>query len=158
MELMQASFDGGFPDIPLPNLGSGLFRIHVDATCLCLSISRCIDAASLPGSRGTLRAVTESQSSAHPPGCLVRPFRDCPGSCGTGYAVPPGTRRSASGGALRVLPQSRDGILRGSFVLACFASASPEALVLRTASLATSCFPALDVRKARPEGSSADGR
>ena len=99
MELMQASFDGGFPDSPLPNLGSGLFRIHVDATCL-----------------------------------------------------------PASGGALWVLPQSRDGILRDSFVLACFASASPEALVLRTASLATSCFPALDVRKARPEGSSADGR
>ena len=34
MELMQASFDGVFPDIPLPNLGSGLSRIHVDATCL----------------------------------------------------------------------------------------------------------------------------
>ena len=31
---MQASFDGAFPDIPLPNLGSGLSRIHVDATCL----------------------------------------------------------------------------------------------------------------------------
>jgi hypothetical protein len=76
-------------------------RLLFDATCLCLSISRCIDAASLPGSRGTLRAATESQSSAHPPGCLVRPFRDCPGSCGTGYAVPLGTRRSASGGALR---------------------------------------------------------
>jgi hypothetical protein len=31
-----------------------------------------------------------------------RPFRDSAGSCGTGYAVPPGTRRSASGAALRV--------------------------------------------------------
>ena len=81
--------------------------IHFDATCLCLSISRCIDAASLPGSGGTLRAATESQSSVHPPGCLVRPFRDCPGRCGTGYAVPPGTRRSASGGAPRV-PHARD--------------------------------------------------
>ena len=124
--------------------------IHFDATCLCLSISRCIDAASLPGSRGTLRAATESQSSAHPPGCLVRPFRDCPGSCGTGYAVPPGTRRSASGGALSGLPSV---VFRGSFVLACFASASPEALVLRTASQASSCIPALDVRKAHPLGS-----
>ena len=26
---MQASFDGAFPDTPLPNLGSGLSRIHV---------------------------------------------------------------------------------------------------------------------------------
>jgi hypothetical protein len=26
---MQVSFDGAFPDIPLPNLGSGLSRIHV---------------------------------------------------------------------------------------------------------------------------------
>ena len=29
MELMQASFDDAFPDIPLPNLGSGISRIHV---------------------------------------------------------------------------------------------------------------------------------
>jgi hypothetical protein len=55
MELMQASFDDAFPDIPLHNLGSGISRIHVDATCL-----------------------------------------------------------PASGGALWVLPQSRDGILRSS--------------------------------------------
>jgi hypothetical protein len=81
--------------------------IHFDATCLCLSISRCIDAASLPGSRGTLRAATESQSSAHPPGCLVRPFRDCPGSSGTGYSLTPVTRRSVSGGALWG-PHARD--------------------------------------------------
>ena len=31
---MKASFDGTFPDIPLPNPESGLSRIHVDATCL----------------------------------------------------------------------------------------------------------------------------
>jgi hypothetical protein len=29
MELMQASLDGAFPDIPLPNLGSGISRIHL---------------------------------------------------------------------------------------------------------------------------------
>jgi hypothetical protein len=29
MELMQASFDGAFPDIPLPNLGSGLSWSHL---------------------------------------------------------------------------------------------------------------------------------
>jgi hypothetical protein len=29
MQLMQASFDGACPDIPLPNLGSGFSRIHV---------------------------------------------------------------------------------------------------------------------------------
>ncbi len=26
---MQASLDGAFPDIPLPNLGSGISRIHL---------------------------------------------------------------------------------------------------------------------------------
>jgi hypothetical protein len=41
---------------------------------------------------------------AHTPRCLVRPFRDCPCSSGTGYAVPPSTRRSQSRGALRVPP------------------------------------------------------
>ena len=86
---------------------SGYLRI--DGTRLCLSISRCIDAASLPGSRGTLRAATESQSSAHSPGCLVRPFRDCPGSSGTGYSVTRVTRRSADGATsmrLRHAPQA----------------------------------------------------
>jgi hypothetical protein len=29
MELMQASFEGTFPDFPLPNPASGLSRIHV---------------------------------------------------------------------------------------------------------------------------------
>jgi len=29
MKLIQASFDNAFPDIPLPNLGSGISRIHV---------------------------------------------------------------------------------------------------------------------------------
>jgi hypothetical protein len=29
MELMQASFDDAFPGIPLPNLGSGISRIHI---------------------------------------------------------------------------------------------------------------------------------
>ena len=46
----------------------------------------------------------------------------------------------------------RSGIYRGGFVLACFASASPEALVLQTATQASSCIPALDVRKAHPSG------
>jgi hypothetical protein len=44
------------------------------------------------------------------------------------------------------------GFLSIAFVLACFASASPEALILRTASQASSCIPALDVRKAHPLG------
>ena len=129
----------------------------VDGIRLCLSISRCIDAASPPGSCGTLRAATESQSSAHPPRCLVRPFRDCPGSSRTGYSVP-----SRALGVRRTLPPLRGcGMHRRlprPFVLACFASASPEALVLQTASQATSCIPALDVRKARPLGSSAECR
>ena len=29
MKLIQASFDNAFPDIPLPNLGSGISRIHL---------------------------------------------------------------------------------------------------------------------------------
>ena len=29
IELMQASLDGAFPDIPLSNLGSGISRIHL---------------------------------------------------------------------------------------------------------------------------------
>jgi hypothetical protein len=74
----------------------------VNGIRLCLSISRCIDAASPPGSCGTLRAATESQSSAHPPRCLVRPFRDCPGSSGTGYSVP-----SRALGVRRTLPPLR---------------------------------------------------
>ena len=52
-------------------LASGFRHFWFDGTCLCLCISRCL-----------------------------RPFRDCPGSCGTGYAVPPGTRRAASRAAL----------------------------------------------------------
>ena len=45
---MNASFEGAFPDIPLPNPRSGLSRIHVDATCL-------------PASGGALWATTSSQ-------------------------------------------------------------------------------------------------
>ena len=110
-ELSQPSFEGALYGIPLPNLGSGISRIHVDATCLCLSISRCIDAASLPGSRGTLMAATESQSSAHPPGCLVHPFRDCPAVAGQATLCP-----QALGGRQAVAPfgSRMRGILRGS--------------------------------------------
>ena len=108
--------------------------IIIDGTCLCLSISRCIDAASLPGSCGTLRAATESQSII----CRSARIRHLTALCSR-KAVPP------CGSRYRV-------IFRAAFVLACFASASPEALVLQTASQASSCIPALDVHKARPSG------
>ncbi|MEY2906726.1 MAG: hypothetical protein RLZZ408_1197 [Verrucomicrobiota bacterium] len=123
-----------------------------------------------------LRAATESQSSVHPPRSLVRPFRDCPGSCGTGYAVPPGTRRSASGDASgsllwraspRLLPEAwfagcdtfptarRCGVACLGETGAGFDSlALPRPLprpsfLLRTASQTSPCFQALDDREAR---------
>jgi hypothetical protein len=98
--------------------------LQIDGIRLCLSISRCIDAASLPGSCGTLRAATESQSSAHPPRCLVRPFRDCPSSSGTGYSVP-----SRALGVRRTVPPLRGCGMRSRlphpFVLACSRKAHP---------------------------------
>jgi|GEM_PF-5369470 hypothetical protein len=140
----------------------------VDGMRLCLSISRCLDAASLPGSRGTLRAATQSQSSAHPPGCLVRPFRDCPSSSGTGYSVPSralGVQRTVPplrGCGMRrrlthpfVLARSKLGLpfrvpplrdLSRPFPRTCIASPSPNGLVpCGTATQATPCLPALGV-------------
>jgi hypothetical protein len=105
------------------------------------------------GSRGTLRAATESQSFvcrssrirhpsqartafgmtklrsyepfAHPPGCLVHPFRDCPGSSGTGFMVHPCTRcsqgspfASTFGGYNSTIPWSRfSGLVPISYIL-----------------------------------------
>ena len=50
--------------------------------------SRRVDATSLPGSCGTLRGAIASLSSAHPPGCLVRPS-----DCFAGYDAAPAARR-----------------------------------------------------------------
>ena len=103
------------------------------------------------GSHGTLRAATESQSFvcrssrirhpsqartafgmtklrsyepfAHPPGCLVHPFRACPGSSGTGFIVHPCTRCSQGspfgstfGGYNSTIPWSRYSGLVQAFV------------------------------------------
>ena len=50
----------------------------------CLAVSRRVDVTSLPGSCGTLRGAIASLSSAHPPGCLVRPT-----DCFAGYDAAP---------------------------------------------------------------------
>jgi hypothetical protein len=55
---------------------------------LCQPYSRRVDATSLPGSCGTLRGAISSLSSAHPPGCLVRPP-----DCFAGYDAAPAARR-----------------------------------------------------------------
>ena len=54
----------------------------------CLAVSRRVDVTSLPGSCGTLRGAIASLSSAHPPGCLVRPS-----DCFAGYDAAPAARR-----------------------------------------------------------------
>ena len=129
------------------------------------------------GSHGTLRAATESQSFvcrssrirhpsqartafgmtklrsyepfAHPPGCLVHPFRACPGSSGTGFIVHPCTRCSQGspfgstfGGYNSTIPWSRfSGLVRLSLLLGRLRRIHPpNSYLLTTISCARGAF------------------